>query len=231
LTGIRNADLGYLDKAGVPLTIGRIARGAGDFNPLNPSTAGDEVGKGVAGIEDRLAGLPGLDAVINTARQRGDQAFNQAAFREIAPGVTGTGTGGLTSAKAAEQAAYAKIAPVRLSVDQPFTDALDNAAAAAKGLDHHSGDVQTVINDIHAQIANGEMTGKGYQTALQAIRRTRATLNDDVGGKAGAALWTRSSRMSPSSASGRAARLRRTWRKRTRSTASGRSSRPQSGGR
>jgi hypothetical protein len=186
--GIQNADLGYLNKAGIPLTIGRIARGAGDFNPMNPSTVGDEVGKGVAGIEDRLAGFPGLDAVIGTARQRGDQAFNQATFREIAPGVGGTGSAGLTSAKAAENVAYAKLGPVRLTVDQPFTDALSNAQQAAHGLSHHSGDVQTVIGDIRNQIADGGMTGKGYQTAMQAIRKTRATLNDDVGGKASAAL-------------------------------------------
>jgi hypothetical protein len=32
------------------------------------------------------------------------------------------------------------------------------------------------------------MTGKGYQTAMRAIRKTRATLNDDVGGKAADAL-------------------------------------------
>ena len=188
LTGIRNQGLQYLNQAGIPLTIGRIARGAGDFNPLNPSTAGDEVGKGIAGIEDRLAGLPGLDAVINTARQRGDQAFNQAAFRESAPGVAGPGTAGLTSAKAAESAAYAKLAPVRLAVDPQFDSALANVEGAAKGLNHHSGDVQTVINDIRDQINNGEMSGKGYQTAMQAIRKTRATLNDDVGGKATAAL-------------------------------------------
>jgi hypothetical protein len=188
LTGIRNPALSYLDKAGIPLTIGRISRGAGDISPSAPSTAGDELGKGVAGIEDRLMGLPGLDAVIGTARQRGDQAFNQAAFREIAPGVTGTGAEGLTSAKAAEQAAYAKIAPVRLSVDKPFEDSLGVAESAAKGLNHHAGDVATVISDIRQQIADGGMTGKGYQTAMQAIRKTRATLNDDVGGKAAGVL-------------------------------------------
>jgi hypothetical protein len=188
IKGIQNPDLNYLHAANIPLTPGRIARGAGDFNPLHPATAGDEVGKGIAGIEDRLAGLPGLDAVIGTARQRGDQAFNQATFREIAPGVTGTGAEGLTSAKAAEQAAYAKIAPVRLAVDKPFTDSLDAAEQTANGLTHHAGDVKTVIADVRQQIANGEMTGKGYQTALQAIRGTRATLNDDVGGKAAAAL-------------------------------------------
>jgi hypothetical protein len=187
-TGIQNADLSYLDKAGVPLTVGRIARGAGDFNPLNPATAGDELGRGVAGIEDRLAGLPGMDAVIGTARQRGDQAFNQAAFREIAPGVTGTGAAGLTSAKAAEKAAYANLAPVRLSVDPDFTDSLKLADTAASGLNHHASDVKTVIGDIRQQIDNGQLTGKGYQTAMQAIRKTRATLNDDVGGKASTVL-------------------------------------------
>jgi hypothetical protein len=186
--GITNPGLQYLHQAGVPLTVGRIARGAGDFNPLNPATAGDEVGKGVAGIEDRLAGLPGLDAVVGTARQRGDQAFNQAAFREIAPGVTGTGAAGLTNARAAENAAYAKLGPVQLSVDQPFTQSLGAAEQAASALNHHAADVKTVIGDINDQIANGGMNGKGYQTAMRAIRKTRATLNDDVGGKAASVL-------------------------------------------
>jgi hypothetical protein len=188
LTGIRNPDLKLLNDAGIPLTVGRIARGAGDFNPMNPATVGDEVGKGVGGLEDRFAGFPGLDAVIGTARQRGDQAFNQAAFRNIAPGVAGTGAQGLTSAKAAEQAAYAKLNPVRLTVDQPFDESLAAASRAATGLNHHAGDVATVIGDIRQQIADGGMTGKGYQTAIQAIRKTRATLNDDVGGKAASIL-------------------------------------------
>jgi hypothetical protein len=186
--GITNPDLKLLDQAGVPLTIGRIARGAGDFNPANPSTPGDEFGRTIGGLEDRFAGFPGLDAVVGTARQRGDQAFNQAAFRNIAPGVTGTGADGLISAKAAENAAYSKLNPVRLSVDTPFTDALSAAEQAAKGLRHYSGDVQDVVGDIRAQIADGGMTGKGYQTAMQTIRKTRAGLKDDVGGKAGDVL-------------------------------------------
>lgn len=188
LRGIQNPDLKLLDQAGIPLTVGRIARGAGDFNPANPSTAGDEVGKGIAGLEDRFAGFPGLDAVIGTARQRGDQAFNQATFRRIAPGVMGTGEAGLTSAKAAEAAAYNKLNPVRMPVDASFTDALNAAESTAKGLRHYSGDVQDVIGDIRAQIASGEMSGEGFQTALQRIRKTRAGLKDDVGGKAGDAL-------------------------------------------
>jgi hypothetical protein len=188
LTGIRNPDLKLLNDEGVPLTVGRIARGAGDFDPMNPATVGDEVGKGIGSLEDRFAGFPGLDAVIGTARQRGDQAFNQAAFRGIAPGVAGTGAAGLTSAKAAENAAYAKLNPVRLSVDAPFTDSLTAASQAAKGLNHHAGDVNSVVADIRQQIADGGMTGKGYQTAMQTIRKTRATLNDDVGGKAASVL-------------------------------------------
>jgi hypothetical protein len=183
-SGITNPDLKLLDQAGIPLTVGRIARGAGDFNPANPSTPGDEFGRTIGGLEDRFAGFPGLDAVIGTARQRGDQAFNQAAFRNIAPGVTGTGADGLLNAKTVEAAAYNKLNPVRLSVDTPFTDSLSAAETAANGLSHHAGDVRSVIGDIRNQIADNGMTGKGYQTALQSIRKTRATLNDDVGGKA-----------------------------------------------
>jgi hypothetical protein len=182
--GIQNPDLKLLDRAGVPLTLGRIGRGAGDFTPTNPATPGDIVGTETGGLEDRLAGLWGLDAVIGAARRRGDDAFNRATFNRIAPGVTDIGQAGLTNAKAAETAAYNKLNPVRLSVDTPFTDSLSAAETAANGLSHHAGDVRSVIGDIRNQIADNGMTGKGYQTALQSIRKTRATLNDDVGGKA-----------------------------------------------
>lgn len=181
-TGIQDASLGYLNKAGIPLTLGRIARGVGEIDPHAPTNVADEVGKGIGGIEERLMGLPGLDAVIGTARQRGDAAFNNETFRQIAPGVGGRGAEGLASAKLAETAAYAKLNPVRIAVDPQFDSALSSISPSA--LPHHAGDVANVVQDIRDQINNGEMSGKGYQVALRAIRKTRATLNDDVGGKA-----------------------------------------------
>jgi hypothetical protein len=188
LTGVRDAGLQYLHSKNIPLTLGQIARGVGNIGDTGGSNVADEVGKGVAGIEERLAGLPGIEGFIKTARQRGDVGFNKEAFKQIAPGVTGTGVDGLASAKAAETAAYAKLNPVRIGVDPQFDQGVAGIEQASQGLAHHAGDVQSVIRDIRDQISNGEMTGKGYQTALRTIRKTRSTLNDDVGGKAAQAL-------------------------------------------
>jgi hypothetical protein len=188
LTGVRDAGLQYLHGKKIPLTIGQIARGIGNIGNTGATTLEDELGKGVAGVEERLMGFPGAEAFVKTARQRGDVGFNKAMFRDIAPNVTGTGEAGLTSAKEAENAAYAKLKDARLAVSPEFEAGVSAVGDAAKGLDHHAGDVASVVNDVRSQINSGEMTGKGYQTALQAIRKTRATLNDDVGGKAGAAL-------------------------------------------
>jgi hypothetical protein len=177
LAGVKNAHLQYLDNRGVPLTLGQIARGS-------ENTLGHAVG----GIEERLAGMPVADAIIGTARKRGDVGFNREMFSQIAPGVSSTGAEGLAQARAAEQAAYSKLGPVRISVDPTFDQGVTAVEQAAGNLNHHAKDVQTVINDVRSQVNNGEITGKGYQTALQAIRKTRATLNDDVGGKAAEAL-------------------------------------------
>lgn len=177
LSGVKNPHLQYLDNRGVPLTVGQIARGSENT-----------VGHAIGGIEERMAGLPIADAIIGSARKRGDEGFNREMFGQIAPGVTSSGAEGLAQARAAEQAAYAKLNPVRIGVDPEFGAALDSVANETGGLLHHAGDVSSVIGDIRAQINNGEITGKGYQTALQAIRSTRASLNDDVGGKAKAAL-------------------------------------------
>jgi hypothetical protein len=176
-TGVQDANLGYLNNAGVPLTLGRIARGSDN-----------DFGKTVGGIEDRLAGLPGFDAVIGDVRQQGDRAINREMFRQIHPSITKTGQEGLSQAYAAENAAYGKLAPVRMPLDNRLDSVLSAADQMSQNLRHHGGDVADVVKDIRDQISNGEITGKGYQSALQAIRKTRASLSDDVGGKASDAL-------------------------------------------
>jgi hypothetical protein len=187
-TGIQDASLQYLNKAGIPLTIGRIARGVGEIDPHGPTTMGDEIGKGAGGIEERLMGLPGLDAIIGTARQRGDAAFNNVAFGQIAPGVVGRGTEGLARARAAENAAYAKLNGVHIGVDPQFDNALNVASQVAGGLRRHSGDIADVIGDVRAQISNGAMTGEGFQSALQSVRQAKASLSNDVMGHKAATI-------------------------------------------
>jgi hypothetical protein len=88
----------------------------------------------------------------------------------------------LASAKAAETAAYSKLNGARFAVDPQFEATLSGISDAAKGLARHSGDVADVINDVRSQIAGGEMSGEGFQSALQSIRRAKASLSNDVMG-------------------------------------------------
>jgi hypothetical protein len=132
-TGVRDAGLQYLHGKNIRLTLGQIARGVGDIGDSGSSNVGDEVGKDVAGLEDRLRGLPGIEGFINAARQRGDIDVNREMFRQVAPGVSGIGEAGLISAKRAETAAYDKLKDARLSVTPEFEQGVSQIGAAAKG--------------------------------------------------------------------------------------------------
>lgn len=171
MTGVKDAQVGYLHDAGVPLTIGRIGRGSEN-----------EFGKMIGGLEERAMGLPGLDAVIGGARQRGDQAFNNVAFNQIAPNVSATGVEGLAQAKAAEKAVYNRLKPMRVSVDAPFEAGLAATEAAGSALPRHSADIADVVKDVRSQINAGEISGQGFQSALQTIRKAKASLGTDVMG-------------------------------------------------
>jgi hypothetical protein len=92
LAGVKNAHLQYLDNRGIPLTLGQIARGS-------ENTFGHAVG----GIEERMAGMPVADAIINTARRAATQVSMTRCSSQIAPGVTATGAEGLAQARAAER--------------------------------------------------------------------------------------------------------------------------------
>jgi hypothetical protein len=83
-SGVKNQALQKLDNLGVPLTIGQIGHGSDNV-----------LGKAVGGIEDRAAGLPVFDAIINAARSRGEEGFNRAAFEEMG-GSGATGAQGVT---------------------------------------------------------------------------------------------------------------------------------------
>lgn len=191
LSGVRDAGLQYLHSKNIPLTLGQIARGVGTIGDTGNTNIADDVGKGIAGLEERLSGLPGTEAFVNTARQRGDVGFNKEMFRQIAPGVTGTGATGLANAKAAETAAYNKIKGAVLTVDPQFEQSIAAIGDQSANLLHHGQNVAGVVKDIQGQIANGQMSGEGYQTALRAIRKTRSGLaraGTDIDGKATDAL-------------------------------------------
>lgn len=162
LTGVRNANLGYLNAAGVPLTIGQIGRGSDNL-----------VGHAAGGIEERALGLPGLDAVIGGARRRGDEGFNAAAFREA--GGTGiTGSHGVTQLQGNLNNAYSFLDPIQLPYDAPFAG---SQAAVRANLPRNLGaGVADRMDNIDNAVTNGSLSGRSWQDSIRGVRADRASL-------------------------------------------------------
>jgi SLT domain-containing protein len=166
LKGVSNASLGYLDKQGVPLTLGQIGKGSSNV-----------VGRTVGGLEDRISGLPGFDAIINGARRRGIEGFDTAAFKQ-AGGSGATGSQGLAELNNLRGNAYSFLDGTQISVDPQFTDAQGAVRATLPNMtaDHATG-VGGVLNNIDNTTANGVMTGRDFQSNLQALRGARSSIS------------------------------------------------------
>jgi hypothetical protein len=165
LTGVRNANLGYLNNADVPLTIGQIGRGSDNV-----------VGHAVGGIEERFAGLPIADAIIGSARRRGDEGFNAAAFREA--GGTGiTGSHGVVELHGNVNDAYSFLDPIRLPYDAPFAG---GQAAVRATLPRNLGaGVADRMDNIDNAVVNGSLSGRSWQDSLRGVRADRASLRGE----------------------------------------------------
>jgi hypothetical protein len=162
LTGVRNANLGYLDRAGVPLTLGQIGRGSENV-----------IGNAIGGIEERGRGLPGMDAVIGAARQRGDRGFNRAAFREM--GASGaTGAAGIGEGQQIVRGAYSFLDPITLPVDAPFAGT--NAGIRATLPRNLGAGVADRLDTIDNAVVNGGLSGRAWQDSIRGVRADRASL-------------------------------------------------------
>lgn len=164
LTGVRNANLGYLDRAGVPLTVGQIGNGTNSV-----------VGKAIGGLEDRAAGIPIFDAIINSARRRGEQGFNSAAFKEA-------GGSGLTGARGVEELhgkvnnAYSFLDPVNLPIDAPFAGSQAGVRANIPNLVEYGPQVGKRLDIIDRAGNGGVMSGRDWQQALRGVKADRSSL-------------------------------------------------------
>jgi hypothetical protein len=162
-TGVKNAHLQYLNNEGVPLTIGQIARGS-------ENTLGHAVG----GIEERMAGLPVADAIIGSARKRGDQAFNEAAFRQM--GAQGTGAAGLRSGQQVVNDAYSFLDPLHIPTDVPFEKAQNAIRGNLPNLPAFSKEVGIGLDQIDNVSANGGLSGRDWQSALRNVKADRSSI-------------------------------------------------------
>lgn len=183
LRGVQDETLKYLNDQGVDLTIGEIAR-ATDSLP----------GRIVAWTEDRMAGLPGADALVNTARYRGAESFNRAAMRQagepIGATVTETGERGLGQLKEATIKEYQRILnPIRVAKDQGFVTAVAGVRRAAKGIPEHGKKVDYTIARVENMFKNNMLTGRRLQDAVRTLRKEKANYaGQPLGDEAIAAL-------------------------------------------
>lgn len=165
IKGVKNTSLGYLNSQGVPLTLGQIGRGSSSV-----------VGRSIGGLEERLQGLPGLDAVIGAARRRGDEGFNAAAFKQ-AGGTGATGAQGLGELNNLRNKAYSFLDGTQIPVDPAFNDAQSAVRATLPNMttDHATG-VGGVLNNIDNTASAGAMAGRDWQSNIQAVRGARSSI-------------------------------------------------------
>lgn len=177
-TGARDEGLRYLHARGVPLTIGQIARPGADVG-----------GKVVARLEDIATSIPGPGDFIRSTRMRGEVGLNRAGFNEgLNPigGSTGDRVGGeaVDNMQNLTSDAYSRaLDGVNVPHDPQF--AADYAAArlaASKIPVHGDGLVHTLDTAVQPYLANGTLSGKDLQAALQTVRRESAAYDGLPGG-------------------------------------------------
>jgi hypothetical protein len=162
--GVQNQALQYLDNLGVPLTIGQIGRGSDNL-------AGHVIG----GVEERVRGLPGFDAVIGGARRRGDIGFNQAAFKE-AGGSGATGAAGLDEVNGLRNNAYSFLDNVNLPIDAQFAGRQAGVRAAIPAMPAYGDQLGKGLDLIDNVSNNGVIAGRDWRDALSDIRGDRSSI-------------------------------------------------------
>lgn len=159
--------LHYLDNANVPLTPGRIGRGT-------DSTLGNSIG----GIEERAAGLPIFDAIIGSARRRGDEGFNREMFRQIDGSGSGNiGIPGLSEARQARNNAYSFLDNASLTKDAPYDAATSATVGKVSGLPDFNGQVGRKFDLLDGAFdGSGSMSGRDWQSSIRSLRGERGKI-------------------------------------------------------
>lgn len=163
-TGAKNANLDYLDRAGVPMTVGQIGRGTDS-----------RLGNFVGGLEERALGLPGLDAIIGGARRQGDEGFNRAAFREMG-GSGATGAAGVAEGQQLVRNAYGFLDGANIPIDAPFAGSQAGVRASLPGLPAFGDEIGKSLDTIDQASMGGSLSGRNWQSGLRATKANRASV-------------------------------------------------------
>ncbi len=184
MTGVTNPDLQYLDARGVPLTVGQIGRGTDSI-----------VGNAIGGIEERVVGLPGFDAVIGAARRRGEEGFNKAAFGEAfdalgMPSSGATGAAGVQALDDARRTAYGFLDNTNLPLDAQYAGTNAMIRGDIPDMPEYGNVIAAALkqNDIAAK--GGSLPGREWQDAMRAAGQDRAGIAGKPGSRQASAALT-----------------------------------------
>lgn len=156
--------LRYLNDANVPLTLGQMGRGSNSV-----------VGNAIGGLEDRGAGFPIFDAIINSARRRGDEGFNSAAFREMG-GSGATGAQGVIQGKGLVDNAYNFLDTAQIPLDAQFAGSQAAVRASLPGLPSFGPEIGKSLDKIDIAANGGVLAGRDWQSALRSAKRNGASI-------------------------------------------------------
>lgn len=163
--GVKGSDsLRYLDNSGVDLTVGQIGRGTDT-----------KAGRLIGWLEDRAAGLPGYDAIINTPRLRGTEGFNRAAFKELG-GSGATGSAGIAEGQNAVNNAYSFLDNTNLPLDAQFAGSQAGVRAGLPGLPAFGPEIGRSLDTIDLASRNGSLSGRDWQSALRTNKANRSSI-------------------------------------------------------
>lgn len=179
-TGTRDAGVRYLTERGIPVTIGQIA------------SRGGIAARTLTRVENALESVPWLGEAIRQRRMEGVRAVNEAAFDDALSSIGGTtggnvGEEGVQRAQAAVGNAYDQaLNNVRVSADNDFVTEMGAAINLGKELPtdlqaHFRNFIETRLAH---EMADGELTGLGYQALRQELREERAAIRGQLGARA-----------------------------------------------
>lgn len=185
---------GGMAGRGLSRAVGRAAAGVSDplVQALDASgvrmTPGQILGGTAKRTEDRLAGIPVLGDQIQARRLEGYQDFNRAAMRDaVAPvaqvDAPAIGQNGVNNNQQIISDAYrTALDGKRFSADPQFISDVASALAYGRAIPQLGDQFDTVMNRRVGTLfgPQGEITGSGFQDALQGLRQARAATKNEV---------------------------------------------------
>lgn len=167
VSGVRNADVGYLANRDVRMTPGQLVGQSG------------VLGKGVRLMEDAFESIPGVGAAIRTRKGEGVRDFNREAFKDalapIGEQVQGTiGQDAIGEAQDLVSDSYGSaLGDMTIRADLPFAQQAVKAAHMGQSVPTMGDQFDYIVRNKLGPLflSNRRLDGTGFQAALQTTKK------------------------------------------------------------